>query len=260
MAVLAAPIAAAACARVVVPPAPMLNRLGEAFSVKREEGDGAQVRALRTLARQLDDDQHASADQLLAIHGLGGRAGAEIAARLASDVVTDAPLNEGKAAAIGGIVSGAIAGLAADLAAGGLTFGAGMLTGALVGALGGAGIARGVNVARGDVEAAVRWDNAFLDGLVASALLRYLAVAHYGRGRGDWKESEYPAFWRERVAAAVVAHRATLTTIWTMRGPTCDPAGMEPRLQQELDAIARALLADLYPDAVAATLRARDSG
>jgi hypothetical protein len=57
-----------------------------------------------------------------------------------------------------------------------------------------------------------------------------------------------------------VAHRATLTTIWTMRGPTCDPAGMEPRLQQELDAIARALLADLYPDAVAATLRARDSG
>jgi hypothetical protein len=258
MAVLAAPIAAAACARVVVPPAPMLNRLGEAIGVKREEGDGAQVRALRTLARQLDDEQRASADQLLAIHGLGGRAGAEIAARLASDVVTDAPLDEGKAAAIGGIVSGAITGLAADLAAGGLTFGAGMLTGALVGALGGAGIARGVNVVRGDIEAAVRWDNAFLDGLVASALLRYLAVAHYGRGRGDWKESEYPSFWRERVEAAVTAHRATLTTIWTMRGPACEPAAMEPRLHKELGAIARALLADLYPDAVAATPRAGD--
>ena len=258
MAVLAAPIAAAACARVVVPPAPMLNRLGEAIGVKREEGVGAQARALRTLARQLDDGQRASADQLLALHGLGGRAGAEIAARLASDVVTDAPLDEGKAAAIGGIVSGAITGLAADLAAGGLTFGAGMLAGALVGALGGAGIARGVNVARGDKEAAVRWDDAFLDGLVASALLRYLAVAHYGRGRGDWKESEYPSFWRERVEAAVTAHRATLKTIWAMRGPACTPAALEPRLQEELSTIARALLADLYPDAVAAAPRAGD--
>jgi len=257
-AVLATSIAVAACARIVVPPTPMLNRLGEAIGVKREEGVGAQARALRTLARQLDDGQRASADQLLALHGLGGRAGAEIAARLASDVVTDAPLDEGKAAAIGGIVSGAITGLAADLAAGGLTFGAGMLAGALVGALGGAGIARGVNVARGDKEAAVRWDDAFLDGLVASALLRYLAVAHYGRGRGDWKESEYPSFWRERVEAAVTAHRATLKTIWAMRGPACTPAGLEPRLQKELSTIARALLADLYPDAVAAAPRAGD--
>jgi hypothetical protein len=247
MTVLAAPIAAAACARVVVPAVPMLKRLGEAIGVKREEGDGAQARALRTLARQLDDDLRASADRLLALHGLGGRAGADIAARLASDVVTDAPLDEGKAAAIGGIVSGALSGLAADLAAGGLTFGAGMLTGALVGALGGAGIAHGVNLARGDIEAGVRWDNAFLDGLVASALLRYLAVAHYGRGRGDWKESEYPAFWRERVGAAVTAHRATLTTIWSMRGPACEPAGMAQRLEKELGAIARALLRDLYP-------------
>jgi hypothetical protein len=66
------------------------------------------------------------------------------------------------------------------------------------------------------------------------------AVAHYGRGRGDWKESEYPSFWRERVEAADMAHRATLTTLWTMRGRACEPPGMEPVLQKELGAIARA--------------------
>ena len=59
-----------------------------------------------------------------------------------SDLAREGPVDEGKAAAVGGIVSGAVTGLAADLAAGGLTFGAGMLTGALLGALGGAGIAR----------------------------------------------------------------------------------------------------------------------
>ena len=33
-----------------------------------------------------------------------------------------------------------------------------------------------------------------------AAILRYLAVAHYGRGRGDWVEGEYPAHWRPLVA------------------------------------------------------------
>ena len=71
---------------------------------------------------------------------------------MASDLAREGPLGEGKAAAVGGIVSGAVTGLVADLAAGGLTFGAGMLTGAIVGALGGAGVARAVNVARGQTE------------------------------------------------------------------------------------------------------------
>ena len=148
----------------------------------------SRARSTTTCARSLD--------RLLAIHGLEGRAGPEVDARVASDVVTEGRIDEGKAAAVGGIVSGAMTGLAADLAAGGLTFGAGMLTGAVLGALGGAGLARGVNVARGTTEDAVRWDDAFLRGLLVNALLRYLAVAHYGRGRGDWQASEYPPFWR----------------------------------------------------------------
>ena len=123
---------------------------------------------------------------------------------------------------MGGVVSGALTGLAADLAAGGLTFGAGMLAGAVLGALGGAGIARGVNVARGKTGAALRWDDAFLDGLVASALLRYLAVAHYGRGRGEWAESEYPPFWPPIVAEAVERRRDALAGLWSRREPACD--------------------------------------
>jgi hypothetical protein len=53
------------------------------------------------------------------------RAAADVLSRLAENVEVQAPMDEGKAAMLGGVVSGAVSGLAADLAAGGLTFGAG---------------------------------------------------------------------------------------------------------------------------------------
>jgi hypothetical protein len=251
---IAGPIAAAVCARVVVAPLPMLKELGGALGVGTNARDREQDGALRTLAQQLDGDLRAAMDRLIAIHGLEGRAAAEVEARLASDVATDERLGEAKAAAVGGILSGAMTGLAADLAAGGLTFGAGMLTGAILGALGGAGVARAVNRARGQTEDAVRWDNAFLDRLVQSSLLRYLAVAHYGRGRGDWKASEYPAFWRTEVDGVLAARRDAFAEVWAWRGPPCDRDRAANRLQKLLAEAARAVLAKLYGDA------ARDGG
>ena len=244
-----APIAAAVCARVVVAPVAILKGLGGALGVGADGRDREQEATLHKLAQQLDAELRSAMDRLIAIHGLEGRAAAEVEARLATDVATDQRLGEGKAAAVGGILSGAMTGLAADLAAGGLTFGAGMLTGAIIGALGGAGFARVLNRARGQTEDAVRWDNAFLDRLVASSLLRYLAIAHYGRGRGDWMESEYPAFWRTEVDSVLVEQREALAAIWSLRGPPCDRAQVAIRLHALLAEAARTVLAKLYGNA-----------
>ena len=261
MDVLAVPVAAAVTARVPFKAAPMLRRLGEAIGVGREAGDAARKHALTTLTRQLDDGLRKSLDRLLAVYGLDGRAGPEVDARVASDVVTDARLDERKAAAVGGIVSGAMTGLAADLAAGGLTFGAGVLTGAVLGALGGAGIARGVNVVRGKAEDIVRWDDAFLRGLVVTVCLRYLAVAHYGRGRGDWKASEYPPFWRARVDGALTAHATALAQLFAMRTLAGDDARAHAAAQHLLAEVLRTVLADLYPAAFGPEApMARDTG
>ena len=249
MAALAAPVAAAVCARIAVPPVAVLRKLGSALGVADDDGTRRQAAALATLVEQLDADLHAATQELLACHDLEGRAAAEVEARVASDLAREGPLGEGKAAAVGGIVSGAVTGLVADLAAGGLTFGAGMLTGAIVGALGGAGVARAVNVVRGQTEDAMRWDDAFLHRLVTSSLLRYLAIAHYGRGRGDWRDSEYPSFWRDRVRDALSMRHAEYTAIFAMRGPPCDVARIEASLRPLLADTARALLLQLYPDA-----------
>jgi hypothetical protein len=251
MAAIAAPIAAAAVDREAVPEAGLkgtLRELGRSIGVARDEGEDAKARAADALARRLDARILASTDRLIAIHELTGHASADVRARLAHRVTLDAPVSEGKAAMMGGVVSGALTGLAADLAAGGFTFGAGMLAGAVLGALGGAGLARGVNLAKGRSGTSVRWDDAFLDGLVASALLRYLAVAHYGRGRGDWAESEYPPHWPPEVERAVAGNRVELAHVWSMRGDAGDENALAAALEPVLTSMARQVLATLYPN------------
>jgi hypothetical protein len=212
-------------------------------------GDGREERVLQELAQRVEQGMTASTDALIAIYGLEGRASSEIRARVASSVTTEAPADEKKAAMLGGIVSGALSGLIADLAAGGLTLGAGMLAGGVLGALGGAGLARGFNIARGRTETVARWSDEFLDGLVQEALLRYLAVAHYGRGRGEWREAEYPPFWRSLVESHVGARRDALREAWTRLRSDGD-ASAQSALVTQVRGLALELLDELYPGGV----------
>jgi hypothetical protein len=147
------------------------------------------------------------------------------------------------------MVTGALGGLAADLAAGGLTFGAGALIGGLLGALGAGGAARAYNVMQGTEEGEVRWSPQFLAQRPAAALLRYLAVAHYGRGRGDWVEGEYPASWRPLADEVIAARAAEFEAAWP-RGAAGDGAdALAQRLQPLMAQSAREALTRLYPEA-----------
>ncbi len=250
MTALAEPIAQAACDRAALPSEPLPTRLGGSIGLPNATRTQAQAAAAREMGDRLDAGLRSSTERLIAIHELEGRAADEVLQRVASDVHTDAPIDEGRAGVVSGVLSGAAAGLGADLMAGGLTFGAGMVAGAVIGALGGAGVARGVNLVRGRTESSLRWEEAFLDGLVTSALLRYLAIAHYGRGRGEWKQGEYPPFWRQLVIDSVVANAAKLAAVWAQRSAD-DGDRLERDLQATLSEMALGLLEELYPGALA---------
>ncbi|MCG3188719.1 MAG: hypothetical protein LKCHEGNO_00852 [Burkholderiaceae bacterium] len=88
--------------------------------------------------------------------------------------------------------------------------------------------------------------------LVESALLRYLAVAHFGRGRGQWVEGEAPAFWHDVVGAALAPLGAELQALWASRPARSDAADEAERiaaaLQPLLQRAARDVLTRLYPD------------
>ena len=257
MAALATAIAGAACDSETLATPRLREQLRTALRsvIAGAEEDAERQRAAHALASRLDDRLRASTDRLLVIHDLSGHAADAVRARIGEHLRTQAPLHTGKAAAVGGVVSGALSGLAADLAAGGLTFGAGTLLGALAGAAGGAGVARGVNALRGRSATHLGWDDELLERLVVSALLRYLAIAHFGRGRGEWSESEYPPFWRELVAELVAARRPDLAALWAQRPPpgkatSASEDMLAADLCRLLDDAARAVLERLYPGAI----------
>jgi hypothetical protein len=113
-------------------------------------------------------------------------------------------------------------------------------------------VARGHNLVRGTDKGSVAWSASFLDALVRSALLRYLAVAHFGRGRGAYAEAEAPAFWKDEVARAVDPRRQAFEALWDNARGSDDLAQAEADLQSLLADTAIQLLDRLYPGAVPA--------
>jgi len=125
-----------------------------------------------------------------------------------------------------------------------------MLAGGLLGALGGAGVARGINVVRGTGKSWVAWSGEALHGATQAALLRYLAVAHFGRGRGDWVQGEAPVHWQALVAEVLGEQRSALDTLWAARSARFDVAddaqALGAKLRPLLETSTRQVLHRLY--------------
>ncbi|HEU4620850.1 MAG TPA: GTPase domain-containing protein [Burkholderiaceae bacterium] len=174
----------------------------------------AHKRAMHALSARIDQGIGETTDALIVLHGLQGEAARTVLERMRENFALPPRLDEGRTALFGGVLTGALTGLKADLAAGGLTFGAGALIGGVLGGLGAAGVARGFNKMSGATKPRLRWSDEFLDDLVRANVLRYLAVAHFGRGRGRWTQGEAPAFWRTEVERVVAAYASTLHRAW----------------------------------------------
>ena len=219
------------------------------LGLRRE--DDSRRRTMELLAQRLDARVRGATEQIITLHGLEGSATETILRRVQQTYTTQAPIDEGRAALFGGVLSGALAGLKADLVTGGLTMGAGLLVGAVLGGLGGAGIARGINRLTGTEQARLSWPDAFLDGLTCAAVLRYLAIAHYGRGRGRFVEGESPAFWYDAVQVALRPRIEELHRLWSEARDSVGSAACVPTLTDELREVTAAVLLQLYPAAAA---------
>ena len=213
-----------------------------------EVSDPDDLRAMEALGNRLDVLVRETTDRMLALHGLSGRAADTIVARVAGSYDVAKPADAGKSGVIGGVVSGAIGGLAADVAAGGLTFGAGALIGGILGALGATGVAKAYNLARRASDGRVGWSATFIAKLPVEGLLRYLAIAHYGRGRGDWTESEYPAHWQPVVEAVIEKHGPRIATI-IGEGENGGASIDVDRSRLLFSAMAAEVLVEMYGDA-----------
>lgn len=209
----------------------------------------ARKHGMRVLAERLDHRLAECLNALIRLHELEGRAAEEIARRLAEDYAADQPVSEGISAVLGAILSGAIGGVGADLLSGGISFGSGAILGGIMGALGAGGAAKGYNLVRGEKEPRLRWSLALIRQLTEHAILRYLAVAHFGRGRGHYRESEFPPHWKKHTTAHVHRHQATLESLWHNGRKLHQPEKLEPDSRKLMEKIVGALLSNLYPEA-----------
>ena len=93
-----------------------------------------------------------------------------------------------------------------------------------------------------------------LDQLLASALLAYLAVAHYGRGRGDWSQAGHPAHWQDTVDATLADRREDFAHLWSLRDEVDEQALIEV-LRNAIEDGTREILTRLYPAAQVGTVQ-----
>jgi hypothetical protein len=214
---------------------------------KGASADPGQDKAMAALLARLNSHTGESTKHLLALHQLDPTDAAKINARVRENFAIRAPVDKAQAGLLGALISGAATGLSADLLAGGLTLGGGALIGGVIGALTFAGAAWGFNASTERDASKVTFADAFLTSLLVAAILRYLAVAHFGRGRGNFVEGEAPAFWQQEVERAVAVHADAIEHAWRDIRTEPDAGKAAAQLGDVVSAIAAHTLAQLYP-------------
>jgi len=207
------------------------------------ERRNASARLREEVRRRMRELSHA----LIELHGLEGRSERGIETDIADLVLPQTAADDKRSAIWGGVLGGLGGGLLADVLSGGLTLGGGMIGGTLVGLLGGLGYARTQKVLKGEDEPALTWTPEFLKRLTAEALLLYLAVAHYGRGRGDYRDLEQPKHWNEAIETALSGR---------MEGLANAARDGDARFEALLRTVLEDVLRRLYPEAGPALARA----
>lgn len=153
-------------------------------------------------------------------------------------------------AILGGIGGGLLTGVLADIQAGGMTFGGGAVAGAVLGGVTAYALGRGYKKIRGkDGETRLSWSQEFLTDEWVAYGMRYLMIAHFGRGQGQWNEplsASIPQRWQQSITQWMQAHKTTVEKALT----TSEPALVE----QQLELMIRHVLNELYPSAAAETL------
>jgi hypothetical protein len=213
-----------------------LSDLRALSRLDRERAMGALFDRVQAATRRL-------MEALIELHQLSGVSQAQVERRLEDAAARGhEAINPTTGAIAGGALSGLLTGLGADVLAGGLSLGGGAIVGAMLGALGGYAFGGAYRLATGG-GAGIRFQPAVLDRLARAALLRYLLVAHHGRGRGDYADLDHPSSWEADVDAKLARHRDSLHAAWSQAARA---GGDAPTVAAGLRPVLRGILGDLF--------------
>lgn len=213
----------------------------------KQLGQSSEEKAMVKLTERLADNSVKTTVDLLKLHHLDAGCVAEINELVASAFVATEPVSKPLAGLWGAVSQGLVGGLAADAIAGGLSLGAGALIGAIGGAVAFWGAAKVFNVSTGRDASRVQFSDDFLRAQLVAALLRYLTVIHFGRGRGKFVVSEAPSFWREQVESALGVQEAVIAQTFNAIRTSPPASPSTAPLQAVLSQMTSRILKALYP-------------
>lgn len=214
------------------------------------DGDALQPHelAMQSLAQRFMDETKTVTDKLIAINRLAGVSSGEIVEKVSESFSIDGPIDESTSAVAGGVISGALTGLAADLLAGGLTLGTGALVGAVLGALGAGALAKGYNAYTEKGKTVIRWSPDSLTQAFFRSVMLYLAIAHFGRGQGEWRRKDDPEHWNKAVRDSVNRYQDRLQQLWMRTASSPETLQIQQECTSALKLVLVEVLERLYPE------------
>lgn len=214
--------------------------------------------AMRDLAQRFMEKSKSVTDKLIVINRLKGVSAGEIFEVADKKFTVDRPVDQSSYTLAGGVISGALTGLGADLLAGGLTLGTGALAGGLLGSIGAAALAKGYNIKTNKDKKVVGWSQESLIDAFKKSIMLYLAIAHFGRGQGEWRRKEDPEHWGKVVDEAINKYREQLVKLWTRATSDEDFKQVELECPVVLRCVLEDVMRGLYPEGLRDILSSPD--
>ena len=211
----------------------------------RQADAQARQNAIAAIVERLQRSAQKSHSQLLSLHGIDD----------AKSVLPEQPLNEkfdfqapinATEAGLAGAATGAASGASIDLVTGGLMLGMATAVGALIG--GGAAFAGAAwkNRATPAGKTLVQLSDDMLQAMASAALLRYLAIADFGRSARATETGETAALWESKIVAAVEEKKETFMRLWADARAQQSQSQTTGVLGDELQKVMRWVLDELY--------------
>lgn len=216
--------------------------------IRANEKDPEMEKIQQAMYSRLADRTAETINSLIAFHGLDGQTAKELSETSQEELHFNRNVEEGLTAAVGGAVSGLVAGLSADLIAGGLTFGGGAIMGMLLGAGTTYALARGYNLTKTGINE-VRWTEAHFESQLKFVFMLYLAVAHFGRGRGAWQDPESnPKIWESITDELIKSNDEVVKKLWKKGGADGNEKKLNKEVRKLMDQWLTTVLCRLYPE------------
>lgn len=212
---------------------------------ERQAQAQARQEAMGAIVARLDQSAAEMFARLRQLHGVEDTAASDLQLKLEQNFLVQQSIDTPQAG-MAGAATGAALGASVDLLVGGLTLGAAAALGAMVGGSAGFLAAAWKNRASASGGTMVQLSDEMMQAMAEAALLRYLAVAHWGRCPAD-PPDDMALRWKAEVVAAVEQRKAMLEPFWGMARTQPDAGRLALALGHELENVTGKVLAALYP-------------